>query len=88
VFALYKISETFGGQYDDARDSKSKLDTLSSLNPHKILVAEKEETIVGTVSIFEDGRAAWLYRFALQKDNEEEISEALYKTATQILKDM
>ena len=83
---LYKNSETFGGQFDSSRDSKEKLEKLSNSNPEKIQIATINNKIVGTVTIFEDSRAGWLYRFAVQKEFEKEISDKLYKKSTQILK--
>lgn len=43
--------------------------------------------IVGTVTLFEDGRSAWLYRFAVQSDNESEIAELLNKKALETMKE-
>ncbi|MEK7649756.1 MAG: GNAT family N-acetyltransferase [Patescibacteria group bacterium] len=88
VLALYKNSSTYGGQYDGARDSEKRLRRLSSTNPSKILVAELEGDIVGTVTLFEDGRSAWLLRFAVQKEYEDEISKKLFKMAENTLKEM
>ena len=88
VSDLYKDSKTYGGQYDDNRDSEEKLRTLSRNKPNCILVAEIKEYIVGTVTLFEDGRNAWLFRFAVQKEFEAEISEELFLKAKKVLKDM
>ena len=86
VAALYKSSETYGGQYDDARDAEDRLKTLVEQKPDAILVAEDNGEIVGAVTLFEDGRSAWLYRFAVQAENEKEISKLLCKQALSILK--
>jgi len=88
VAALYKQWWTFGGQYDEARDSQDKLDALSDKNPQKILVAEKEWNIIGTVTIFEDGRAAWLYRFAVAKTAWDDVAEDLHSMAVLTAKNM
>ena len=88
VLALYKDTSTFGGQYDDARDTEDRLQTLSKSNPDKILVAVLNGQIVGTVTLFEDGRSAWLYRFAVQARHESEVAQALYTKAAQTLKNL
>ena len=87
VKALYQDSSTYGGQYDDARDTAEKLATLVATDMHKILVAEIQKQIVGTVTLFEDGRAAWLYRFAVQHEYEHKIAQALYDHAVEILRE-
>jgi hypothetical protein len=84
IVALYRDSDTFGGQYDDARDSEEKL----ALVADKILVAVAEEAIVGTVTIFEDGRAAWLYRFAVDTHYEKEVAPLLYAQAKTMLSEL
>jgi Asp-tRNA(Asn)/Glu-tRNA(Gln) amidotransferase A subunit family amidase len=43
---------------------------------------------VGTVSVFEDGRSAWLYRFAVEKEEEKETVNALWQKAKEVLKEM
>jgi ribosome-binding factor A len=89
VLLLYKNASLFWWQYDDARDSKEKLTHLSAQNKEKILVAESEKTIVGTVTLFEDGRTARLYRFAVEKsEHESDIVEALHAQAKTILKNL
>lgn len=83
---LYKDSSTFGGQFDEARDTKERLDTLVSKKPESILVVEEEGVIVGTVTLFEDGRSAWLYRCAILSDYEREASQLLVAKAKDILR--
>lgn len=88
VVQLYKDSSLYGGQYDDARDSEAQLAKLSASKPEAILVAETStHDIVGTVTLFEDGRAAWLYRFAVARENETHIARALYDRARQICRE-
>lgn len=87
VANLYKDSKTFGGQYDEARDSEEKLRKLSKSKPDCILIAEIGNRVVGTVTLLEDGRTAWLFRFAVQKENEEEISGELFSEAKKLLKE-
>jgi hypothetical protein len=40
---------------------------------------------MGTVTLFEDGRSAWLYRFAV-RGPKQAVAEALYTTASNILR--
>ena len=86
VEALYQSPNTFGGQFDKARDAKNRIDILAEKKPDCILVAESDEMIVGTVTLFEDGRSAWLYRFAVQKENELEIASKLWEEAKATMK--
>ncbi len=85
IEALYQDSTTYGGQFDPLKDSKHRLDNLEAAKPGSILVAEVNEQIVGTVTLLEDGRSAWLFRFAVQSEHEADISAALYQHAKAIL---
>lgn len=80
VKALYQNTETFGGQFDEDRDSAKR---MSGAN---ILVAEAEGKIVGTVSLLYDKRFAWLMRFAVAAEHEAEASQLLFDKASEILK--
>jgi ribosomal protein S18 acetylase RimI-like enzyme len=82
---LYMHPEWFGGQFDAARDSREGLAGIVSRDPEAILVCEEDGKIVGSVSLIEDGRVAWLFRFAV-KDNKHEVAEELYKKAADIFK--
>lgn len=85
IAALYKNSELFGGQFDENRDSEERLAYKSSQDPESILVCEFEGKIVGTVSLVDDGRVAWLFRFAVIKDeHEQEVAKALSEKALKI----
>lgn len=87
IVTLYKDSTTYGGQFDEARDSTEQLLKLSNKKQGSILVAETEGRIVGTVTLFEDGRSAWLYRFAINNnESSTEITDALFSRASDILK--
>lgn len=87
VAALYKQSALYGGQFDEARDTAERLNGLVAKKPEAILVAESDENIVGTVTLFEDGRSAWLYRFAVvDSEHKGEVAEALYTKAKDILR--
>lgn len=86
VIVLYKDGKTFGGQFDEARDSKEKLAEVTSRDSQSILVYEKDSKIQGTVSLIENGRVAWLFRFAVQDiEQKDEIARSLYKNAKEIL---
>jgi L-amino acid N-acyltransferase YncA len=85
VVSLYKDSTTYGGQFDEDRDSKERLEQLSHNKPNAILVAEDDGNIVGTVTLFEDGRLAWLFRFAAA-GNSVNVTKELYLKAVEILK--
>jgi predicted N-acetyltransferase YhbS len=87
VVLLYKAKDSFGGQFDTERDSEEKLLKLSTAKKESILVAECDGNIVGTVTLFEDGRTAWLYRFAIVTDGREsEIVQALFAEGQRVLK--
>lgn len=82
---LYLDSSTFGGQFDEARDAGDRLQKKIEVDPQAILVAEDNDEIVGSVSIIDDGRVAWLFRFAV-KDNNRDVAQALHDKAVEILK--
>ncbi len=82
---LYQHSEWFGGQFDEARDSREKLARKITDDPEAILVYEQDGQLLGTISLIEDGRVAWLFRFAV-KDNDQKVAQELYTKATKILK--
>lgn len=87
IATLYKQSEFYGGQFDENRDSEARLRKRTEADPDAILVAEHEGKIIGTVSLIEDGRVAWLFRFAVEQgDNEAAITQALCDKALETLK--
>lgn len=73
VVTLYRQSELYGGQFDENRDSEERLQKRIEADPDAILVAEQDNKIVGTVSLIEDGRVAWLFRFAVQQGEQEAV---------------
>lgn len=83
---LYETPGTFGGQFDEARDTQERLDTLADSKPGSILVAEEGDEIIGTVTIFEDGRECWLYRFAVLAEHDE-ATKVLYHAAVATCRD-
>ena len=84
---LYRDSSLFGGQFDEERDAESKLAAHSNADPQSILVCEIDNKIIGTVSLIENERLAWLFRFAVEKgEHETEATKILYEKAVDILK--
>lgn len=83
--ALYEQTELYGGVLDEARDGRERLAKKIADDPEAILVYEAPGELLGTISIIEDGRVAWLYRFIV-KDFDEDISKQLYDRAAATLK--
>lgn len=83
--ALYLDSSTFGGQFDEARDAAIRLRKKIKADPDAILVAELDGNLIGTVSLIDDGRIAWLFRYAVQKDQTEALKK-LHNKAIEVLK--
>lgn len=87
VINLYKQSELYGGQFDENRDSEERLRKRTEADPDTILVAEQDGQIVGTVSLIEEGRVAWLFRFAVEQNADEAaVTKALCDHAIAALK--
>lgn len=87
IKALYLQSDLYGGQFDEARDSAQKLAQVTHRDPQSILVCEADGQIQGTISLIENGRVAWLFRFAVKKDaHEATATEALHNAACNILR--
>jgi hypothetical protein len=82
---LYGHSELYGGVFDEARDGRERLLKKIADDPEAILVYEENGELTGTISLIEDGRVAWLYRFIV-KDFEPTITHELYEKAITILK--
>ncbi len=84
--AIYLDSLTFGGQFDEARDAASRLQKKIESDPDAILVAEQDGELVGSVSIIDDGRVAWLFRFTVPQDKPD-VVQALHDKAIATLKE-
>ena len=82
---LYEQREWYGGVFDEARDGRERLAKKIADDPEAILVYEQDGELLGTISIIEDGRVAWLYRFVVP-GFDPEISRQLYERATGVLK--
>lgn len=87
VKELYQDSSLFGGQFDVERDAEDKLLSHINADPQSILVCEIDNKVLGTVSLIENERLAWLFRFAIQKGKHEtEATKSLYEKAVDIFK--
>jgi predicted N-acetyltransferase YhbS len=85
VKELYRHSEWFGGQFDKARDSREKLAKITQKDPEAIFVCEEDGEITGSISLIEDGRVAWLFRFVVKGDDQKRAKE-LYDKAIEVFK--
>ena len=79
---LLKNESTYGGNFDPARDAEDRL----AMNPKSVWVAVVNGEIVGTVTAFENGRIAWLFRFAVLDSHETEAATKLFGAAIADLK--
>ena len=88
IAELYRQGDLYGGQFSDARDAEDRLARRIQADAESILVAESNGRLAGTVSLIEDARVAWLFRFAVL-DGEESatVRQALYDKASTILRD-
>lgn len=87
VIALYKQSNLYGGQFDENRDSRERLKKRIETDPDAILIAEQNGSIVGTVSLIEDGRVAWLFRFCVTEGKlQYTVARELFNKASELLK--
>ncbi len=83
---FYKDKDTYGGEFNENRDSKEVVERTTSKDPFAVMVAEQDGEIVGTISIIENERVAWLYRFCVaDSDQSDKIATMLYEQAEQIL---
>ena len=82
---LYE-SPANGGQFDEARDAEMVLRRKSEEDPDSVLVADDDGSVVGSVSLIEDGRVAWLFRFVVTDGPQSpQASEMLCEKAMEIL---
>jgi hypothetical protein len=86
IESLLRDTKTYGGEFDEARDTKERIDALEANKPGSVLVVEMDKEIIGTVTLFEDGRSAWLYRFAVKKEHEELATKFLWEKAQETMK--
>lgn len=83
--ALYLQADLYGGVFDEARDGRERLAGKIAQDPEAILVYVRDGQLVGSISIVEDGRVAWLYRFTVV-NFDEKVSKELYDAAVAVLK--
>jgi len=82
VKSIYEES----GLYDQENDSQQRLDEKISRDPTSIIVAVDEERVVGTISLMEDGRMAFMFRLAVKSTHRERgIGMALLQAADEEL---
>lgn len=55
-----------GNLYYEPNDSQKRLDEKISRDPKSIFIAQDLDQIVGTVSLMEDGRMAFIFRLAVR----------------------
>ena len=82
---LYFHTEWFGGQFDASRDSQEKLSLISARDPEAVWVYMKGNEMLGSISLIEDSRVAWLFRFVV-KDNSTLVAQKLYDRAVEIFR--
>ena len=76
-----------GGLYDEFTDREEGLKDKISRDPGSILVAEEDQTVVGTVLIIEDARMALLFRLAVKgSERNRGIGKKLIAEAEKLLK--
>jgi hypothetical protein len=86
VRELYRHTEWYGGVFSEQRDGREVLARKIKQDPQAILVYEQDSEVIGTISIIEDGRVAWLYRFVV-RDLSLNVSKELYDKALGVLRD-
>lgn len=83
--ALYQHGQWFGGVFDEARDGRERLASKIGSDPSSIWVYERDAKLTGSISIVDDNRVAWLFRFVVM-NNDQQIAKELYDKAVVILK--
>jgi len=82
---LYLHTEWYGGQFDEARDGRTRLAEKIMQDPEAIWLYEQDREVVGTVSLVDDGRVAMLFRLVV-KNNDQAVTQELYKHAANLLR--
>jgi len=59
-----------GGLFYQPLDSSQRLEEKILRDPSSILVAEESDRVVGTVSLMEDSRMAFIFRLAVNPENQ------------------
>jgi hypothetical protein len=58
---LYLHTEWYGGVFSESRDGRAVPARKITQDPEAIWIYEHEDAVIGTVSLIDDGRVAWLY---------------------------
>ena len=66
LMELYRKSEEF--EMDEVTDAESGLKRKIEADPESVLVVEREDELVASVSIIEDGRIAILFRMVVDPE--------------------
>ena len=75
-----------GAWFREGVDDEERLRTKIKRDPESILVAEKAGKVVGTISLIEDGRHAFIVRLAvLESERDKGIGSKLLQEAERIL---
>jgi hypothetical protein len=82
---LYLHSEWFGGDFEEARDGRERLSKKIEYDPESIWVKEQDGKLIGSISLMDDGRVAWLFRFVV-KDNDQKVAQELYDKVLPLFK--
>ena len=83
VIELYKEGDLFEKDFD----TKNALERKIERDPESILVAVRNNEIVGTISIMEDGKLAFIFRLVVKKSlRRQGIGTQLIAAAEKILK--
>ena len=82
------IYQSKGAWFTEGTDDEDRLAAKIEKDPGSILVAEKEGNIIGTVSIIEDGRMAFIVRLAVaEEERQKGIGTLLLQEAEKALKE-
>ena len=82
---LYEHPDWFGGIFDEARDGRKRLADKVNSDPESLWLYERKGQLVGSISLVDDGRVAWFFRFVV-KDNDSVVAKELYDKAVSIFK--
>lgn len=80
LVSLYKDTATYGGSYDESRDSQYRL--LKTSEEGNLIVAVCGESISGSMMFLSNAHSFWITRFVLAHKSSSEVAEALLREAT------
>ena len=82
ILNMYMNEETYGGTFDDSRDTISAIENL--ISNKELIVVESVSVLIGSVQVLTNSHSAWLLRFSIT-DNKE-ATQTLFNFATSELK--